>query len=101
MVRSFPIWERSDTPISQRRSQTCSCVWRDPTWVVCTGIYGEALTISVRTRAKQGAGSVLRDMVGDEGVWGGHGNVTCRAVRFHCMDSEARARKFCDPTTMS
>ncbi len=28
-------------------------------WVVCTGIHGEALTISVRTRAKQGAGSLL------------------------------------------
>ncbi len=52
-------------------------------WVVCTGIYGEALTISVRTRAKQGAGSVLRDMVGDEGVWGGHGTLAGGQIPLH------------------
>ena len=48
---------------------------QDCRWVICLGIYKETLYLSVRTRNKQGAGQLVRTIVGNRGTAGGHGSI--------------------------
>ena len=43
-------------------------------WVLCLGVYDEALIVSIRTRRREGgAGQLAQAIVGDQGAAGGHG----------------------------
>ena len=43
-------------------------------WVICTGVYQETMTLSVRTRKWYGeSGQLAQATIGDDGVAGGHG----------------------------
>ena len=43
-------------------------------WVLCLGVYGEELIVSIRTRRREGgAGQLAQAIVGDQGAAGGHG----------------------------
>lgn len=48
---------------------------QDCRWVICWGIYKETLYLSIRTRNKQGAGQLVRTIVGARGTAGGHGSI--------------------------
>lgn len=45
-------------------------------WVICMGVFENDLTLSVRTRSRQGgAGKLAQAIVGSEGIAGGHGSM--------------------------
>jgi len=45
-------------------------------WVLCMGVHGEELILSVRSRSKTiGAGKMVRDIIQDRGTAGGHGTM--------------------------
>lgn len=44
-------------------------------WVICMGVYQEKLVLAVRTRHQQGAGQLVREIVGSRGSAGGHGSM--------------------------
>ncbi|MEZ4864449.1 MAG: DHH family phosphoesterase [Caldilineaceae bacterium] len=44
-------------------------------WVICAGVYKDALYISVRTNQKRGAGQLIQQVVGKRGRAGGHGSM--------------------------
>jgi nanoRNase/pAp phosphatase (c-di-AMP/oligoRNAs hydrolase) len=45
-------------------------------WVLCMGVHGDELMLSVRTRSKTiGAGKLVRDIIQNEGTAGGHGTM--------------------------
>lgn len=44
-------------------------------WVLCIGVYQEKLILAVRTRRQQGAGQLVREIVGSRGSAGGHGSM--------------------------
>lgn len=45
-------------------------------WVICTGVYQDTLILAVRTRSRQGgAGTLVQNIVGDQGTSGGHGTM--------------------------
>lgn len=47
---------------------------RGISWVICLGVYGDELIISVRSRSKRvGAGRLVREIVREMGSAGGHG----------------------------
>lgn len=45
-------------------------------WVMCTGVYNDSLILAVRSRSRRtGAGQLVRAVVGDLGMAGGHGTM--------------------------
>jgi nanoRNase/pAp phosphatase (c-di-AMP/oligoRNAs hydrolase) len=51
-------------------------------WVICMGLYHEDIILSVRTRNQQGgAGLLAKDIVGKQGLAGGHGMMAGGHVR--------------------
>lgn len=65
-------------------------------WVVCMGVYEDVLTISVRTRARSGAGSLMRRIVGREGVWGGHGTLAGGQILLRGRDAGIIVAQSCE-----
>ncbi|MCB0205522.1 MAG: DHH family phosphoesterase [Anaerolineae bacterium] len=74
------------------------------TWVICVGYYEDELIISVRSRARSGgAGQLVRAVVGDLGMAGGHGTMAAGHVPLNGVDParlaetlEQRALKLLD-----
>jgi nanoRNase/pAp phosphatase (c-di-AMP/oligoRNAs hydrolase) len=45
-------------------------------WVICTGVYKDALVLAIRNRSRRGgAGQLAQDIVGGRGTAGGHGTM--------------------------
>src|SRR5690606_22601380 len=45
-------------------------------WVVCMGVYRNSLRLAVRTRHHEGgAGHMVREIVAEDGIAGGHGTM--------------------------
>lgn len=44
-------------------------------WVICMGAYKDNLVLAIRTRRQRGAGQLVREIVGDRGMAGGHGSM--------------------------
>jgi nanoRNase/pAp phosphatase (c-di-AMP/oligoRNAs hydrolase) len=58
-------------------------------WIVCMGVYGEVLILSVRTQAHGGrAEDLVQTVVGDEGTAGGHGLMAGAQVPLSGRDPE-------------
>ena len=50
-------------------------------WVICMGVYGEQVMLSVRTNDDEGAGHLIQDIVGDLGSAGGHGAMAAGQIQ--------------------
>jgi nanoRNase/pAp phosphatase (c-di-AMP/oligoRNAs hydrolase) len=63
-------------------------------WVLCMGTYNDSLNLSVRSRSRRaGAGQLVRAVVGDLGIAGGHGTMAGGHVPLRGADPEALARR--------
>lgn len=61
-------------------------------WVICMGVYHENLMLAARTRRQRGgAGELVRAMVGDLGVAGGHGAMAGGQIPLRDEDPEQLA----------
>jgi nanoRNase/pAp phosphatase (c-di-AMP/oligoRNAs hydrolase) len=60
-------------------------------WVICMGTYKDVLLASVRTRNQGGAGRVVQEIVGSQGVAGGHGAMAGGQVPLNGRDPERLA----------
>ena len=64
------------------------------TWVICAGYYEDELVIAVRSRARSGgAGQLVRAVVGDLGMAGGHGAMAAGHVPLNGADPLALAQR--------
>ncbi len=62
------------------------------TWVICAGYHEDELVISVRSRARSGgAGQLVRAIVGDLGMAGGHGTMAAGHIPLNGADPTALA----------
>jgi nanoRNase/pAp phosphatase (c-di-AMP/oligoRNAs hydrolase) len=57
------------------------------TWVVCSGVYEDELIVAVRSRARNGgAGKLVRAVVGELGMAGGHGSMAAGHIPLQGAD---------------
>lgn len=64
------------------------------TWVICAGYHEDELVISVRSRARSGgAGQLVRAIVGDLGMAGGHGTMAAGHIPLNGADPAALAEE--------
>ena len=64
------------------------------TWVICAGYYENELVISVRSRARSGgAGQLVRAIVGELGMAGGHGTMAAGHIPLNGADPAALAEE--------
>lgn len=64
------------------------------TWVICAGYYENELVIAVRSRARSGgAGQLVRAVVGELGMAGGHGAMAAGHVPLNGADPAALAEQ--------
>lgn len=60
---------------------------QDVKWVICIGVFGRDLILSVRSRSHEvGAGSLVQEIVGDLGTAGGHGTMAGGHIRLKHHD---------------
>lgn len=63
-------------------------------WVLCMGTYNDSLNLSVRSRSRRaGAGQLVRAVVGDLGIAGGHGTMAGGHVPLHGADPAELAQR--------
>jgi hypothetical protein len=63
-------------------------------WVLCTGVSGGALVLSLRTTDRQGqAGELLRDLVPDPRGAGGHGMVAGGSIQMQTDGQRTELQK--------
>ncbi len=56
-------------------------------WVLCTGTYNDSLILAVRSRSRRtGAGMLVRAVVGNQGLAGGHGTMAGGQVPLRGVD---------------
>lgn len=61
-------------------------------WVLCMGVYNDSLVLAVRSRSRRtGAGQLVRAVVGDMGIAGGHGTMAGGQVPLRSADPAALA----------
>jgi nanoRNase/pAp phosphatase (c-di-AMP/oligoRNAs hydrolase) len=49
-------------------------------WVICMGVFGDQMMLSVRTNDQGGAGGLVQEIVGDIGSAGGHGTMSAGQI---------------------
>lgn len=63
-------------------------------WVMCMGAYNDTLILAVRSRSRHtGAGQLVRAVVGDLGMAGGHGTMAGGQVPLHGADPAIMAER--------
>lgn len=63
-------------------------------WVLCMGTYNDSLNLSVRSRSRRArAGQLVRAVVGDLGIAGGHGTMAGGHIQLHGADPQALAQR--------
>lgn len=63
-------------------------------WVLCAGAYNDSLILAVRSRSRRtGAGQLVRAVVGDLGMAGGHGTMAGGHVPLHGADAASMAER--------
>lgn len=66
-------------------------------WVMCSGVYNNNLILAVRSRSRRaGAGQLVRAVVGDLGMAGGHGTMAGGHVPLHGADPAQLAAQLGD-----
>ena len=63
-------------------------------WVICLGIYKERLIISARTQNQRGAGQLVQQIIGNQGISGGHGAMAGGQLPLNGRDAEQLAQDF-------
>lgn len=65
-------------------------------WVMCMGAHNDTLILAVRSRSRStGAGQLVRAVVGDLGMAGGHGTMAGGQVPLHGADPAIMAERLC------
>lgn len=63
-------------------------------WVLCMGVYNDSLILAVRSRSRRtGAGQLVRAVVGELGLAGGHGTMAGGQVPLQGADPELLAER--------
>lgn len=63
-------------------------------WVLCMGAYNDSLILAVRSRSRRaGAGQLVRAVVGDLGMAGGHGTMAGGHVPLHGANPDSMAER--------
>jgi nanoRNase/pAp phosphatase (c-di-AMP/oligoRNAs hydrolase) len=61
-------------------------------WVICSGVFKDTLTLSIRTRSRRaGAGALAQQIVGQQGTAGGHGAMAGGQVPLRGQDGAQSA----------
>jgi nanoRNase/pAp phosphatase (c-di-AMP/oligoRNAs hydrolase) len=61
-------------------------------WVICMGVFGGDLFLSVRSRSRQiGAGNLVQHIVGNLGTAGGHGTMAGGQIRLDHREARQMA----------
>lgn len=63
-------------------------------WIICMGMYKDQLMLSVRTQNRRGAGVLVQEIVGKQGLAGGHGSMAGGQVPLKNRDSEKLVHQF-------
>jgi nanoRNase/pAp phosphatase (c-di-AMP/oligoRNAs hydrolase) len=81
---------RVHTPDSAAETADMLAATQGVDWVMCTGVFGDLLSISVRTTRRAGrAGELLRGIVGDRSRAGGHGMVAGGSLKLEEQEDPA------------